>query len=70
MPKPLKQSTTRKANWTTAEVAIKENSDQETLEKALLESKAKLHNAQQQIASLESALSDNVANCSEHSISL
>ena len=35
-----------------------------------MESKAKLHNAQQQIASLESALSDKVANCSELSMSL
>ena len=70
MPKPSKQSTARKANWTTAQVVIKENSDQETLEKALLESQAKLHNAQQQITSLESALSDKVANCSELSMSL
>jgi len=38
--------------------------------KGSFESQAKLQNAQQQIASLESALSDKVADCSELSISL
>jgi len=56
MPKPSKQTAARKANWATAQAIIEQNSDQETLEKALLESKARLHHAQQQIASLESAL--------------
>jgi len=70
MPEPSKQSVARKANLATAQVVIEQNSDQETLEKALLESQAKLHNAQQQIASLESALSDKVADCSELSMSL
>jgi chromosome segregation ATPase len=70
MPKPSKQSAARKANWATAQVVIEQNSDQKTLEGALLESQAKLHNAQQQIASLESALSDKVADCSELSMSL
>ena len=54
----------------TAQAVIEQNSDQETLEKALLESQAKLQNAQQQIASLESVPSDKVADCSELSISL
>ena len=70
MPKPSKQTAARKANWATAQAIIEQNSDQETLEKALLESKARLHHAQQQIASLESALSDKVAACSELSMSL
>jgi len=70
MPKPSKQSAARKANWATAQVVIEQNSDQETLEKTLLESQAKLHNAQQQITSLEPALSDKVADCSELSMSL
>jgi len=70
MPKPSKHSAARKANLATAQAVIEQNSDQETLEKALLESQAKLQNAQQQIASLESVLSDKVADCSELSISL
>jgi chromosome segregation ATPase len=70
MPKPSKQAASRKANWATAQAVLEQNSDQETLEKTLSESQAKLHNAQQQIASLESALSDKVAACSELSMSL
>jgi hypothetical protein len=61
MPKPSKQSAARKANWATSQVVIEQNSDQKTLKGALLEFQAKLHNAQQQIASLESAFSDKVA---------
>ena len=70
MPKPSKHSAARKANLATAQAVIEQNSDQETQENALLEFQAKLHNAQQQIASLESALSDKVADCSELSMSL
>jgi chromosome segregation ATPase len=70
MPKPSKQGAARKANMAAAQAVLEHNSDQETLEKSLLESQARLHNAQQQIASLESALSDKVAACSELSVSL
>jgi chromosome segregation ATPase len=49
---------------------LEHNSDKQTLEKSLLESQAKLHNSQQQVALLESALSEKVATCSELSVSL
>jgi myosin heavy subunit len=70
MPNPSKYTASRKANLAAAKAAIEQNSDQKVLDKTLLESQAKLHNAQQQIASLESALSDKVAACSELSMSL
>jgi chromosome segregation ATPase len=70
MPKPSKQTAARRANWAAAQAVLEQNSDQETLERTLLESQAQLQTAQQQIASLESALSDKVAACSELSVSL
>ena len=69
MPNPSKYAASRKANLAAAKGVTMQNPDQKTLEEALLESQAKLHNAQQQIASLESALSDKVAACSELSMS-
>ena len=53
-----------------AQAVLEYNSDQETLERSLLESQVRLHNAQQQIASLESALSAKMAACPELSVSL
>jgi hypothetical protein len=70
MPKPSKHTASRRANLAAAEAVIEQIPDQEILERTLLESQTKLYNAQQQIASLESVLSDKVAACSELSLSL
>ena len=70
MPKPSKQTAARRENWAAAQAVLEQNSDQETLERNLLESQAQLQTAQQKIATLESALSDKVAAFSELSISL
>jgi hypothetical protein len=70
MPKPSKYIASRKANLAAAQAVLEENFDKKTLEQTLSESQTELHNAQQQIASLESALSDKVAACSELSLFL
>ena len=70
MPKPSKYIASRKTNLAAAQAVLEENFDKKTLEQTLSESQTELHNAQQQIASLESALSDKVAACSELSLFL
>jgi chromosome segregation ATPase len=56
MPKPSKLNAMRRENITATQAVLEQNSDQVTLERSVLESQTRLHTAQQQIASLESAL--------------
>jgi uncharacterized protein involved in exopolysaccharide biosynthesis len=70
MPKPSKLNAMRRENLTATQAVLEQNSDQVTLERSVLESQTRLHTAQQQIASLESALSQKVADCSELMLSL
>jgi chromosome segregation ATPase len=70
MPKPSKLNAMRRENLTATQAVLEQNSDQVTLERSVLESQTRLHTARQQIASLESALSQKVADCSELMLSL